>query len=265
MVRGQAVSRTSISSLSNPLVKKTRALRQRKTRAETGLFVVEGLHPVGEAVEAGWEIESILYAPDVLTGGFAEALLTRSRPILQPVSREVLQSLADKDNPQGILAIVHQRPHALAELASARRVVAIEAPQDPGNVGTVLRTMDAVGADALVLVDGGVDPYHPTGVRASMGALFWKPVIEASFEELMNWSREHGWQRIGTSAHASTDYREFHPAMPWLLLLGSEQKGLSREQQDACDVMIALPMRGHSSSLNLAVAAGVLLYHFGNR
>lgn len=256
------MARTSIASLSNPLVKKVRALRQRKARAETGLFVVEGLHPVGEAVEAGWEVESILYTPDVMTSSFAHALLLRNPSMLQPVSRAVMESLADKENPQGILALVHQRSPRLADLAAARQTVAIVSPQDPGNVGTILRTMDSMAADALVLADGGVDPYHPTSVRASMGALFWKPVTQASFAELIDWSREHNWQRIGTSAHASVDYREFRPTLPWLLVLGNEQKGLSQEQQAACDIVVSLPMRGRSSSLNLAVAAGILLYHF---
>ncbi len=256
------MARATIASLSNPLVKKVRALRQRNARAETGLFVVEGLHPVGEAVEAGWNVESILYTPDALGSRFANLLLHRNASIVQPVSPEVMDSLADKENPQGVLAIVRQKRWAFSDLPSARRTVVLVSPQDPGNVGTILRTMDAVDADALVLADGGVDPYHPTGVRASMGALFWKPVIQTSFAELMKWSRAHDWQRIGTSAHAPTNYREFRPKEPWLLVLGSEQKGLSPEQQEACEVLISLPMRGRASSLNLAVAAGILLYHF---
>ncbi len=252
----------TITSLSNPLVKKARALRHRKTRGETDLFLVEGLHHVGEVMEAGWDVESILYAPDLLTSEFGTSLLASPDAKLQPVSREVMESLADKENPQGILAIVHQRHLRLSDVPPMEKLVATVSPQDPGNVGTVLRTMDAMGADALMLVDGGVDPYHPTCVRASMGTLFWKPVVQTSFVELMDWSQERGVQRIGSSAHADTDYREFRPTIPWLLLLGSEQKGLDEEQQAACDVVISLPMRGRASSLNLAVAASILLYRF---
>jgi TrmH family RNA methyltransferase len=244
------------------VVKRARALRQRKERAETGLFVVEGLHHVGEALQAGWEVEAILYAPEVLTSSFGSTLLATHPASLQPVSRQVMESLAGKENPQGILALVHQRHETLAQLQGVKRLVAIVSPQDPGNVGTILRTIDAVGADALLLVDGGVDPYHPTSVRASMGALFWKPIVRTSLADLIAWSDAAGIHRVGTSAHASIDYRTFRPTEPWLLLLGSEQKGLSAEDLAACETSISLPMRGRASSLNLAVAAGILLYQF---
>jgi TrmH family RNA methyltransferase len=128
-------------------------------------------------------------------------------------------------------------------------------------VGAILRTLDAVGADALFLLEGGADPYHPSCVRASMGALFWKPVVQASFEEFVSRARSRGWRLIGSSARGRTDDRELRRGrVPTVLLLGSEQKGLSAEQLAACDRVVALPMRGRSSSLNLAVAAGVLLY-----
>jgi TrmH family RNA methyltransferase len=253
---------TRISSLSNPLIKRARAVHQRKARLETGLFVVEGLHNVGEALAAGWEFDVLFYAPDILSSEFGRRVLAEYPKKLQPVSSEVMESLAEKDNPQGILGLVRQRHIALPDLSAVQRLVAMVAPQDPGNVGTVLRTMDAVGADALFLVDGGVEPYHPTCVRASMGALFWKPVVELSFSELIDWSRMHTVQLIGTSAHSSMDYRQFTPAQPWMLILGTEQKGLSDEQLAACDARLSLPMRGRASSLNVAVAAGILLYRF---
>jgi RNA methyltransferase, TrmH family len=129
-------------------------------------------------------------------------------------------------------------------------------------VGTILRTMDAVGADALFLLDGGVELYHPTVVRASMGTLFWKPVIQAGFEEFAKWTRKGKYQLIGTSAKADVDYQTLIPQSPWVLLLGNEQKGLSSAQTAACDVTVSLSMQGRVSSLNLAVAAGVLLYRY---
>ena len=140
--------------------------------------------------------------------------------------------------------------------------VALVAPQDPGNVGTILRTLDAVGANGLFLLEGGVDPYHPTSVRAGMGALFWKPVVQTSFRELLDWSRQQGVQLIATSAHAEMNYREFKPGPRWILVMGSEQKGLDRQQIEVCDAAVSVPMRGRSSSLNLAVATAVLLYQF---
>ncbi len=255
------MNKAIISSVSNPLIKRVRALRQRKGRAESDRFLVEGLHHVGEALEAGWDVETILYAPDVLTSSYGSTLVAEHPERLQQVSHEVMASLADKENPQGIIAVVRQRHETLLELPHVQRAVALVSPQDPGNVGTILRTMDAVDAQALVLADGGVDPYHPTSVRASMGAIFSKRIAAASFDELVTWSASGGYQRIGTSAHAQMDYRQFKATEPWVLILGSEQKGLSDEHLAACDIAVALPMHGRASSLNLAVAAGVLLYH----
>jgi TrmH family RNA methyltransferase len=260
-----------ITSLSNPLIKQARSLRQKKARTESGLFLVEGIHHVGEAIEAGWDVESVLYASGVLTSAFAHDLITRIRAERsgaqtmrepQPVTPQVMEALADKDNPQGILAIVRQRKTQFKELQPVTRAVALASPQDPGNVGTILRTMDAVGADVLFLLDGGVELYHPTVVRASMGTLFWKPVIQASFDEFIQWARRGNVQLIGTSAHADVEYQTLVPNPPWILILGNEQKGLSAEQTKACDVTVSLPMMGRVSSLNLSVAAGVLLYQF---
>lgn len=259
-----------LTSLSNPLVKKARALKERKARAESGLFLVEGLHHVGSALEAGSDVEILFYAPDLLTGDFAEKLLDEARRISlipQPVSAKVMESLADKDNPQGILAVAKQRISTLIDLPEIQSGVALVSPQDPGNVGTILRTIDAVGADVLFLLDprtgtrGSVELYHPTCVRASMGALFWKPVVRVDFDDFVSWANGKGIQLVGASTHAHMDYREaVLDNAPWTLVLGSEQKGLSPEQSAACDVMVSIPMRGKVSSLNLSVAAGILLY-----
>ena len=265
------VERSVITSLSNPLVKQARALRQRKARTAMGLFLVEGIHHVGEVVAAGWEVDTLLYAPDLLTSDFAAALLEQANNKgihCQPVSAQVMDSLAGKEHPQGILALVRQRDRTLADLSldQFRRGVAVVSPQDPGNVGTILRTIDAIGADGLIILDGGVDLYPPSCVRASMGTLFWKPVVRTSFDAFLTWSRSKGYHLLGSSTHASLDYRNFDPGnSPWILLLGSEQKGLSMGQIEACDQTVSLPMHGRASSLNLAVAAGILLYALGEK
>ncbi|KAF0107278.1 MAG: RNA methyltransferase TrmH family [Anaerolineaceae bacterium] len=276
-----------ISSASNPLVKQIRALRQKKGREQTGLFLVEGIHHVGEAAEAGWEIETLVHAPDLLTSDFGLRLvadLSRRGVRAAALTGGLFASVAEKDNPQGLLALVRQRTCQLDNLqpANFKFGAAVVSPQDPGNVGTILRTLDAVGGDALFLLDpltgagpqrtgagGGVDPYHPSSVRASMGTIFWKPVVETSFDEFVKWAKKHGFRLVGSSAHATMDYCNLQPFddaqgkpvnLPTVLLLGSEQKGLTAEQIAACDVTVSLPMRGRASSLNLAVAAGILLY-----
>jgi TrmH family RNA methyltransferase len=139
--------------------------------------------------------------------------------------------------------------------------VALVAPQDPGNVGTILRTIDAVGASGLLLLDSSVDPTHPTAVRASMGAIFWHPVLQISFSDFANWTRGHGYRVYGTSAHGNVTYQAVGAyERPLVLLMGSEKEGLTPEQAGLSDALVRLPMRGQVTSLNLAVATGVMLY-----
>lgn len=257
-----------ISSPSNPLIKQARALRQKKARDESGQFLVEGILHVGEAAEAAWDFEYLLYCPERLKSEFGRQLVEKLslRGVrCQPVSDAAFESFTEKDNPQGIAAVLRQKRRALREMTSFTFAVAAVAPQDPGNVGTILRTLDAVGADGLVLLDGGVEPYHPSAVRASMGTMFWKPFYPASFAEFLLWTKGLGVRLIGTSAHATVDYRHVHlDSRPTILLLGSEQKGLLPEQLAACDDLLSLPMFGRATSLNLAVAAGILLYALKN-
>ena len=166
----------TISSRANPKIKSARALRQRKQRDSSGLFLVEGIHHVGAAVEAGAAIEEVHYAPDLLKSQYALEMVEDVSGVgvpCFPVTVEVFNSLADKENPQGILAVVRQRQEKLVDLNPGNFAwgAVCVAPQDPGNVGTILRTVDAVGASGLLLLAGGVDPYLPTAVRASMGAI----------------------------------------------------------------------------------------------
>lgn len=255
-----------ITSRSNPKIKQIRALQQRKARQETGLFLVEGIRHVGEAVESGASLDSICYAPELLESEFArrlvEAQAERGLPVYA-VTPEVFDSLASKENPQGILAVARQPDTRLSRLTPQIFPwgVALVSPQDPGNVGAILRTIDAVGASGLLLLDSSVDVFHPASVRASMGALFRHSIACASFGEFTAWARPHGYHIYGTSAHGSLDYREVREySRPRILLMGSEREGLTEEQAAACEQLIRLPMLGRATSLNLAVATGVFLY-----
>ena len=256
-----------LTSRSNPKIKQIRRLLQgRKERRETGLFVAEGIRHVGEAVQAGVELEYLCYAPELLSSAYAnqliETLAQRGVPCLA-VSAETFADLAEKDNPPGILAVVRQHQLSLEQLnpAVAPWLVALVAPQDPGNIGTIMRTLDAVGANGLLLLEASADPYHPSAVRASMGTIFWQPIVAASFTSFAAWAGQYGYTIYGTSAHASRDYHQARPyRSPRILLMGSERQGLTAEQAAVCQELLSLPMRGHATSLNLAVATGVMLY-----
>jgi TrmH family RNA methyltransferase len=258
-----------ITSPGNTRIKQARALTRRKERDTSGLGLAEGIFHVGEALaaaEAGRAaVEYLLYAPDLLISDFGRGLVARAAAAGIPVyetAADVLAGVADKDNPQGLLAVVRPRRYRLAELAAVDFpwAVALVAPQDPGNVGTILRTIDAVGASGLLLLNGGVDTLHPAAVRASMGAVFHRPVVSASYDDFLTWARAGGYRIVATSARGRDDYRAAGCAPPLVLLLGSEREGLSAEQIAASDDLVRLPMRGRITSLNLAVAAGVLLY-----
>jgi TrmH family RNA methyltransferase len=255
-----------ITAPSNPKIKQARALRQRKQREATGLFLVEGLFHIGEALAARAPIDYLCYAPDLLAGDFAAKLIEQAQAArieCYATTPDVLASIAEKDHPQGVIAVAQQLHTRLVDLIPQNFPwgVAIVSPQDPGNVGAILRTIDAVGASGLIMLEGGVDVYHPTAVRASLGALFWYPIVSASFTEWAQWVRQHGYFVVGTSAKGNLGYKEVTAyASPLMVLLGSEREGLSDEQKAACHQLLRLPMRGRVSSLNLAVAAGVLLY-----
>jgi TrmH family RNA methyltransferase len=261
-----------ITSLSNPKIKQVRRLQQRKYRRESGLAFVEGIRHVGEALEAssraglGLEVDSLYYAPDLLDSEYADGLVRQAQAdgvACYPLSPEVFTSISSKENPPGLLALIRPRYEALDNLNPQNFPwgVALVSPQDPGNIGTISRTLDSAGASGLLILEGGADPYHPSAVRASMGALFWHPVVEASFADFALWARQEGYTIYGSSARGSLDYRQVgRYRQPAILLLGSERQGLTSEQISQCDVLLRLPMQGRVSSLNLAVAAGVLLY-----
>jgi RNA methyltransferase, TrmH family len=263
---------STITSRANPKIKLARSLHQRKQREATGLILVEGIHPIGEALAAAdsgsgkTSVHSLFYAAELLKSDYAKELILeqerRGKPCYN-VSNEVFASMAEKENPQGILAVVQQRETRLSELEASNFPwgVALLSPQDPGNIGTILRTVDATGAAGMILLESSADPYHPSAVRASMGSLFWHALARASLVEFKEWVRLNQYHVYGTSARGNLDYRAFGDyQLPLILLMGSEREGLSPEAVETCTQLIRLPMQGQVSSLNLAVASGVMLY-----
>ncbi|HLI09830.1 MAG TPA: RNA methyltransferase [Ktedonobacteraceae bacterium] len=254
-----------ITSQSNRRVKQIRSLRDRKEREETGLFFVEGIRIVVEAVQAGAEIEMLVVAPDLLKSQIGQETVRQEQergiPVLE-VSAQVFKSLSVKEGPQGIGAVLHERwePLDRVRLTSGLVWVALDAAQDPGNIGTIMRTNDAVGGTGIMLLGNCADPYDPSALRASMGAIFSQRLVKASFADFARWKERYHYTVVGTSDSAKLDYREARYHAPLVLLMGSERQGLSVEQQAVCDMMVCIPMVGRSDSLNLSVATGIVLY-----
>lgn len=259
-----------ISSKNNSRIKQIRKLHSRAERDQHGLLYVEGIRQVAEAIQLGAEIESLIVAPELLTSEFALDLVERevadgSDSLF--VTAEVFRSISEREHPRGLSAVMRQHWEVLADIQlSAQSLwIGLDTVADPGNLGTILRTGDAVGADGVILVGKTTDPYDPSAVRASMGAIFSQLLVRATNETLIEWVRQQSVQVIGTSPDGPLDYQNARYAGPILLLMGSERHGLPPELIEICDPLVHLPMAGRSDSLNLSVATGVILYEIFNQ
>jgi len=260
-----------ITSYRNPLVKRIRRLRRKKYRQKESAFFVEGLRVVLSAFESGVPLDTVVYNSEQLRSELArEALLEQlARGVhCVPLSADVFHYISDRDQPVGLGAIVKAFPLRLETLPVHDEAVflALIDVAEPGNLGTILRTVDAAGAAGVILVGKTVDPYHPSSVKASMGAVFTVPVVQVkSIEQVQAWSENHSLFTVATSARARSSFWEAELKRPALILLGSEGEGLPIELLDSADQSVAIPMNGSVSSLNLAVAAGLILFEMKRR
>ena len=254
-----------ITAFSNPLVKRVRNLRDKRHRREEGLFLAEGLRILAEAEEAGELPLYLFFAADSADHPIVRRLVAaveRADGEAIETSRDILHKLSGKDNPQTVLGVYRQRDTALARIDRAASPIWLVAQslRDPGNLGTMLRTGDAVGAGGLILLDDCVDPFSVEAVRASMGALFTQAIAQARWDEFTGWLRAGPGLLVGTHLEASVDYRTPDYAAPTFLLIGNEAQGLPADYAAACDIRVKIPMRGKADSLNAAVACAVMAY-----
>ena len=258
-----------ITSFQNPRVKYLRSLRHKKYRRRQGRFLVEGIRLVGEALACGAAIETLVYAPDLLVSERAKALLAQVEPERRLVlAGDVFASLSDRESPQGLLAVVRieDRPLTAIPLSDDLLVVVAYQLRDPGNLGTIIRTADAAGASAVIVVEPSADLYDPQAVRATMGSLFSLPVVRLSDEAALSaWYtdiRAAGWPLlvVASSAHGQRVHFDVAYDRPVVLLIGSERYGLPAAVREQADVCVRLPMAGRATSLNAAAAASALIY-----
>jgi len=259
-----------ITSLSNTRIKAIRKLRNRKQREASGVAYIEGLKIVGEALEQGAAIQELIWCPDLLNSDFGRNLIATCEQIgvsMLEVNSQVFESISLKEGPQGIAAVIKQKRMCIEDLDSGKLNfgVALHAISDPGNLGTIIRTCDAVGCRYLFLLDQTTDPYDPNAVRASMGALFSVNIIKVRSDQFLAWAREHAIMVVGSSDKAELDYVEFDYPERMILLMGSEREGLPEEVVAKCSKLLRIPMTGKSDSLNLSIATGILLYEYFNR
>ncbi len=256
-----------ISSAANPMVKTIRKLKDRKFRNESGLFFVEGARIVIEALELPGSIDKLIVSRELLRSESAVKVIKKAEKsgieILE-VTAAVFESFSVKDGPQGLAAVGHQNWQELKEIQGnlSGLWLALYQIADPGNLGTLLRSLDGMGGNGIILLDNCTDPYDPSSMRASMGAMLTKQLVRASSQEFIAWLAHKPFPVVGTSDAAKDGYRSIDYAKDMILLMGSEREGLPTNLMNVCDKVVSIPMVGKGDSLNLSVAASIVLYEY---
>ena len=255
----------AVTSLTNPTVKAVRALHLRKEREETGLFVAEGLKIVTDAVELGHAPRILMYGQDAQSHPLLRRAIEATRAghgeVIE-VTHDILSKVSRRDNPQAVVGVFAQVFTPLVDLKpeAAPCFVALHRVRDPGNLGTIVRTADAAGCGAVILVGECCDPFSVEAVRATMGSIFAVPIVRTTEAEFAGWRSSWPGSVVGTLLTADVDHRQATYAKPALVLMGNEQQGLTPEMAALCYVNVKIPMRGRADSLNLSVATGIMIY-----
>ncbi len=254
-----------ITAYSNPLIKRMRLLRDKRHRRAEGLFLAEGLRILTEARETGRLPQFLFFARESAEHKLVQALIAdveaSGGEAIETVP-DILSKLSGKDNPQAVVGVFAEFSRTLASLdrGSAPIWLVAERLRDPGNLGTILRTGDAVGAGGLILIGDCVDPFSVEAVRASMGALFTVPIVQSDWASFIAWLRNGPGQLVGLSLDTDTGYRDALYTAPTFLLTGNEAQGMPADYADQCDTLVKIPMLGKADSLNAAVATAVMAY-----
>lgn len=254
-----------ISSLQNPRVKHLVKLRDRRPRDEAGVFLVEGYREIRRALEERVRLQEVYFAPEWFLGENEPALLAEAGSAgarLFELSKEAFAKVAYRERPDGLLAVAPQWKRTLADLAlsPAPFILVVEAIEKPGNLGTILRSADAAGCDAVIVCDPVTDIFNPNVVRASTGVLFSVPLVVERGEPVLQWLREHPIRIVVTTPAAPAVYSDADLRGPLALVMGSEQYGLSEYWLRNADLSVRIPMAGQADSLNVAMATIITLF-----
>jgi len=256
-----------ISSLQNPQVKEAVKLQNRRKRDESGLFLIEGYRELRRAVDNGWTIKTLFFCSDLFLGENEPDLISQieaDKALVYECTPSVFQKISYRDRPDGLLAVAVQRRDSLGLLGSQLSdnpiLVVAEAIEKPGNLGSILRSADGIGADGVIVCDRCTDIYNPNVVRASVGTLFTIPVVEAKGGETSFWLQEQGIEVVATSPAAELEFTEADLSGPVAIVVGTEQIGLTEMWLASADIKVSIPMRGEADSLNVATATTLLLY-----
>jgi TrmH family RNA methyltransferase len=254
-----------ITGFSNPTVKYLRSLRDKKHRKRAGQFLVEGLRLLEDARAMGRVPQMLVMAenraPHELLARLEDEVAAAGGEVIT-TTPDILSKITGKENAQSVAGVFDEWDTSITALDrhAAPIWLVAQALRDPGNLGTMLRTCDAVGAGGLILIDDCADPFSAEAVRASMGAVFTVAVAQARWDEFLPWLRSGEGQLVAASLRDAVPYRGAPYAAPCFILVGNESQGLPEEYEAACDLRVTMPMKGRADSLNAAVAGAVLAY-----
>lgn len=250
-----------ITSSQNPKIKNVLALEKARERKIQNLFVIEGRKELGLAIDAGYNVTSIFFCPEIVDLKEDQTILKNDQ-LLIPVRESVFSKIAYRESTGGIIALAEQKHHPLhaVRLSSKPLLLVLEAVEKPGNLGAVLRTADAAGIDAVIICDPRVDFYNPNVIRSSVGCVFSNQIASAPSEETMDWLRSKDIAIFCTSLKASKPYHEVDYTQPCAVIMGTESFGLSPRWINNSTENIIIPMQGKIDSINVSTAAAVVIF-----
>jgi TrmH family RNA methyltransferase len=250
-----------ISSVQNPFIKSLVLLQEKaKARKQSGTFLIEGQREISIAIKGGYQIETVLFLPEICTEKEASQLAPTAELI--EINKEVFQKLAYRDTTEGILAVAKTKSTLLSDLQLSQNplILVAEAPEKPGNIGALLRTADAAHLDAVIIANPKSDLYNPNIVRSSVGCLFTNQIATGTTAEIIHFLKEKKINFYCATLQNSNAYHLENYTTPTALVVGTEATGLTQEWRDAATQNIIIPMQGEIDSMNVSVAAAILIF-----
>lgn len=250
-----------ITSIQNPFIKSLALLQEKaKARKQSGTFLIEGKREIEIALKGGYEMETILFVPEICSEN--EAKKTAGSSELIEISKDIYQKLAYRDTTEGILAVAKAKSMLLSDLQLSENplIIIAEAPEKPGNIGALLRTADAAKLDAVIIANPKSDLYNPNVVRSSVGCLFTNQIATGSTTEIIAFLKERHINFYCATLQNSTSYHTQDYTSPTALVVGTEATGLTQEWRDEATQNIIIPMQGEIDSMNVSVAAAILIF-----
>lgn len=252
-----------ISSPQNPFIKQLYQLKQKsRERKKASQFLIEGKRELSLAIKGGYEIETLLYFPDLFSEGEVIALSKNGIASIE-ISKEVFQKLAHRDTTEGVIAVVNAKKHHLEDLKFETKnplILVAEAPEKPGNIGALLRTADAANVDAVIIANPKSDLYNPNIIRSSVGCVFTTQIAMAKTEEAISFLQKSNFKIYTAILQESVPYHHQDFTLPTAIVVGTEATGLTDQWRETATENISIPMQGVIDSMNVSVAAGILIF-----